>query len=182
MNSLSISGSPVRGYAGSMTSDADDALSWEGDEYRAVTPPEKKPVRTDASDRTLPDGWSAVGKDSDTVGRVEQDGTLTESHADAPPPMSTPMLVIVGVVGGIYLLYTVGWIIGGLNLQGGALFLVPALMYQVAVWAAVLAPALWFAAVWLLTRRSASWVRVLGFIAGVALLVPWPFVMTGAGA
>lgn len=92
------------------------------------------------------------------------------------------MLVLVGIIGGVYLLYTIGWIIGGLNLQGSALFLVPSVMYQVAVWTAVLAPALWFGAVWLLTRRSAGWVRVVGFLAGAALLVPWPFVMTGAGA
>lgn len=163
-----------------MTSDADDALSWEGDDEQAVAPHEKRPARSKARERALPDGWNAVGKDSDTVGRIEQDGTVTEPHADASQPISTPMLVLVGVIGGVYLLYTIGWIIGGLNLQGSALFLVPAVMYQVAVWAAVLAPALWFAAVWLLTRHSASWTRVLGFLIGAALLVPWPFVMTGA--
>jgi hypothetical protein len=96
-----------------------------------------------------------------------------------PQQLSTPMLLVVGVIGGVYLLYTVGWIIGGLNLQTTALFLVPGIMYHVAVWTAVLAPALWFAAVWLLTRGSAGWVRVLGFLAGAVLLVPWPFVMTG---
>ena len=156
-----------------MTSDADDALSWDGDD----DPPARK--RTDRSEpeRALPEGWEPVGKDSDTVGRIAADGTVTA--ADDPRPLSTPMLLLVGVIGGVYLLYTVGWIIGGLNLQGSALFLVPAIMYQVAVWAAVLAPALWFAAVWLLTRRSPGWVRVVGFIVGAALLVPWPFVMTG---
>lgn len=148
-----------------MTSDADDALSWDGDEDL----PSDKPA--------LPDGWNAVGKDSDSVGRVAEDGTVVEP-AD-PRSLSTPMLLLVGIVGGIYLLYTVGWVIGGLNLQGSASFLIPAVMYQVAFWAAVLAPALWFAAVWLLTRRSPSWVRALGFLGGILLLIPWPFVMTG---
>jgi hypothetical protein len=60
------------------------------------------------------------------------------------------------------------------------MFLIPDVMYQVALWAAVLAPALWFGAVWVLTRRSAPWVRVAGLLAGAVLLVPWPFVMTGA--
>lgn len=158
-----------------MTSDADDALSWDGDE-------EDQPTRrrADAAEQApaLPEGWRAVGKDSDTVGRLAEDGTVIESHE--PPPLSTSMLVLLGVVGGVYLLYTIGWIIGGMNLQISALFLVSGVMYQVGVWAAVLAPALWFAAVWVLTRRSASWVRVLGLLAGVAVLVPWPFVMTGA--
>lgn len=177
-----------------MTSDADDALSWEGDEdkpapSRGRKQREKRPSDSTTNGRALPDGWNAVGRDSETVGRIESDGTVSEptvseptvsESGEHPQGLSTPMLVLVGIVGGVYLLYTVGWIIGGLNLQGSALFLVPAVMYQVAVWAAVLAPTLWFAAVWLLTRHSASWVRVVGFLAGAALLVPWPFVMTGA--
>ena len=163
---LSISGECARRYAGGMTSDADDALSWEGDE--------------DLTSRrsALPDGWNAVGKDSDTVGYISEDATATE--AGESRGLSTPMLLFIGIVGGIYLLYSVGWIIGGFNLQGSASFLIPVVMYQVAFWAAVLAPALWFVAVWLLTRNSPSWARVLGFIGGVLLLIPWPFVMTGA--
>lgn len=149
-----------------MTSDADDALTWDGDEDA----PSVKP--------TLPDGWNAVGKGSTDVERTASAGTATE-HADTAP-LSTAMLLLLGVVGGIYLLYTIGWIIGGLTLQGSALFLIPGVMYQVALWAAVLAPTLWFLAVWMLTRRTPTWVRVLGLFGGVLLLVPWPFVMTGA--
>lgn len=149
-----------------MTSDADDPLAWEGDED------------TSSPKRALPEGWNAVGKDSENVDLIAEDGSIVE--AAEPRPLSTPMLLFVGIVGGVYLLYTVGWIIGGLNLQASASFLIPDVMYQVALWAAVLAPALWFAAVWLLTRRSPSWARALGFIGGVLLLIPWPFVMTGA--
>lgn len=148
-----------------MTSDADDALSWDGDEDG----PAEKPA--------LPRGWSAVGKDSDKVGIIAEDGTV--SAPEDAQSLSTPMLLLIGIVGGIYLLYTIGWIIGGLNLQGSALFLIPGVMFSVAMWAAVLAPALWFAAVWMLTRRSAAWTRVLGLLGGVLLLAPWPFVMTG---
>jgi hypothetical protein len=90
-----------------MTSDADDALSWEGDEDRSAPRPRSGKERTAEPVAALPDGWQAVGKDSEAVGRIQEDG-------------------------------------------------------------------------WLLTRRSAGWVRVLGFLAGAALLVPWPFVMSGA--
>lgn len=164
-----------------MTSDADDALSWEGDEDGSAATRRKQTAGTPASAAQLPDGWKAVGKDSESVERLGADRAVAEPAEPAEPQsLSTPMLLLVGIVGGVYLLYTVGWIIGGLNLEMSALFLVPSLMYQVAVWAAVLAPALWFTAVWLLTRRSAGWVRVLGLLAGAVLLVPWPFVMTGA--
>lgn len=157
-----------------MTSDADDALSWEGDDDR----PARRPVPEPEQNAALPSGWSAVGKRSETVGHVDEEGALI-GRADRPP-LSTPMLLLVGIVGGIYLLYTIGWIIGGLRLQSSAIFLIPDVMYQVALWVAVVSPALWFCASWLLTRRSASWVRVAGLLGGVLLLVPWPFVMTGA--
>ncbi|WP_194422312.1 hypothetical protein [Microbacterium abyssi] len=160
-----------------MTSDADDALSWEGDEDPSADKRRKQGNGIATPAPGLPNGWTPVGRDSASVERLTEDGAVVEPAE--PQPLSTPMLLLVGIVGGIYLLYTVGWIIGGLNLEMSALFLVPSLMYQVAVWAAVLAPALWFTAVWLLTRRSAAWVRVLGLLAGAALLVPWPFVMTG---
>lgn len=158
-----------------MTPDADDALSWEGDEDLATKSAPQPPSPA------LPEGWNALGKDSETVGRLDEDGEIiAPASEDEHRGLSTPMLLFVGIIGGVYLLYTVGWIIGGVTLQGSALFLVSSVMYQVAVWAAVLAPALWFAAVWMLTRRSAGWIRVLALLVGVALLVPWPFVMTGA--
>lgn len=157
-----------------MKSDADDALSWEGDDDH----PDQKRGPDAVQESVLPEGWKAVGKDSATVEYSDSDGVILDSHE--APALSTPMLLLAGIVGGIYLLYTIGWIIGGFRLQVGALFLVPTVMYQVGIWAAVLAPALWFTAVWLLTRQSASWQRILWLLGGVALLVPWPFVMTGA--
>ncbi|WP_426183546.1 hypothetical protein [Microbacterium sp. TWP3-1-2b2] len=157
-----------------MTSDADDALTWEGDDDR----PTQRPASDAEQEPALPRGWNALGKRSETVGRIQDDGTVSDPAER--PPLSTPMLLLLGIVGGVYLLYTVGWVIGGLTLQSSAMFLIPEVMYQVALWAAALAPALWFGAVWMLTRRSASWMRVTGLLGGVLLLVPWPFVMTGA--
>ncbi len=94
--------------------------------------------------------------------------------------MGNALLITVGVVGGIFLLYTIGWIVGGLRLEGTAQFLVSPLAYQFGFWLAVAAPAVWFATVFLLTRGARAWVRIVWLLAGVALLVPWPFIMTGA--
>lgn len=151
-----------------MTSDSDDALSWDGDEAA----PEK--------DRALPTGWNAVGKGSADVGRIEEDGTVVAPHADEPAGLSTPMLLILGVVGGIYLLYTIGWLIGGLRLQPLASFLVSDAMFLPWFVLAIAAPALWFLASWVLTRGRAAWIRIAVLLAGVVLLVPWPFVTVGA--
>ncbi|WP_460795804.1 hypothetical protein [Microbacterium sp. GXF0217] len=158
-----------------MTSDSDDALSWEGDEGH----PAQKP--------NLPKGWNAVGKGSD---RVVTDGAASDAapteapqggDEDAQPVgMSPVMLLFVGVFGGVYLLYAVGWLIGGLNLKPLANLIVADAMYVPWFILAVAAPALWMLTVWLLTRGAQAWVRILLLLAGAVLLVPWPFVMVGA--
>lgn len=94
--------------------------------------------------------------------------------------MGNAALIGFGVLGGVYLLFTIGWIVGGLRLAGVAQFLVSPVIYQFALWLAVLAAPLWFATAHLLTRDSKTWVRIVWLLAGAALLVPWPFVMTGA--
>ena len=162
----------------------DDALTWDGDDDPTLdagaTPPVESP--------TLPAGWSAVGKGSGALETpAEAAGTTDDASVDAPAgepsaPARTgnAVLITIGVVGGIFLLYTIGWIVGGMRLEGTAQFLVSPLAYQFGLWLAVAAPAIWFAAAFLLTRGARAWVRIVWLLAGVALLVPWPFIMTGA--
>ncbi len=174
-------------YAGDMTSDSDDALSWDGDEVGAPTgPASKKPAETrsettaaaqterPADDPALPEGWNAVGRGSAAVGRLGGDDD--EEHQ----PLSTAMLLILGIVGGVYLLYSVGWVVGGLRLKPLANFFVADAMFLPWFVFAVAAPLLWFLASWVLTRGKAGWIRVSALLLGVVLLVPWPFVTVGA--
>ncbi len=158
----------------------DDALSWGGDDDPTLDVGISKPgsAAADADPVALPAGYAAVGKGADAVGRLNTDGTVTPA-ADREP-MGSAALVTLGVIGGVYLLYVLGWVIGGLRLQGTAQFLVSPVAYQFALWLAVLAAPLWFATTWLLTRASKAWVRILWLVVGVLLLVPWPFMMTGA--
>ncbi|MFC8681557.1 DNA polymerase III subunit gamma/tau [Microbacterium ureisolvens] len=139
---------------------------------------------------TLPEGYTAVGKGSEAVasagagGAASVDADVTPDDdgdaADEPPHLGNGALVGLGVLGGVYLLYAIGWLIGGLRLQGRAQYLVFDVMYQGSLWLAVLAPLLWFATTFLLTRGSRAWVRFIWLAAGVVLLLPWPFVMIGA--
>lgn len=115
-----------------------------------------------------------MGKGSDAVGRFE-----AEAPEEEREPLSTAMLLILGVVGGIYLLYSVGWVVGGLRLKPLANLIVDDAMYVPWFVLAVAAPALWFLAVWVLTRARASWIRIGLLLVGVVLLVPWPFVTVG---
>lgn len=170
-------------YAGEMTSDSDDALSWDGDEGETPRKPAPKtpasehpepsaPVEHPA-DAALPDGWSAVGRGSAAVRHVDDEAE------EERPALSTAMLLLLGVVGGVYLLYSVGWVVGGLRLKPLANFFVADAMFLPWFVLAVAAPLLWFVASWVLTRGRAAWVRVGVLLLGVVLLVPWPFVTVG---
>ncbi len=160
-----------------MTSDSDDALSWEGDESApSTTPP-------------LPTGWKAVGRGSERVetpaeaeGETDAAAPLTVhggDDGDEPAGLSTAMLLTAGIVGGVYLLYSVGWVVGGLRLKPLANLIVADAMFLPWFVLAIAAPALWFLAVWVLTRGRAAWIRVALLLLGVVLLVPWPFVTVG---
>ncbi|GAA1959695.1 DNA polymerase III subunit gamma/tau [Microbacterium deminutum] len=163
----------------------DDALAWDSDDDPTLDV--GSPVATGGS--SLPEGFTAVGKDSetvgkdaDTVGRTSETVT-TASDAGAElherQPLGNAALVTLGILGGFYLLFTIGWVIGGFRLQGRAQYLFADVMFQGSFWLAALAPALWFGSVFLLTRRSAVWVRIVWLVAGAILLVPWPFIMVG---
>lgn len=185
----------------------DDALSWDGDDdptldVGTAAPTEAGPVATgpvpadtggagtDAARATavLPEGYTAVGRGSDAVGRSDEAGRAEESADvdDAPgtgrverEPLGNATLITLGILGGVYALYVIGWIIGGLRLRDTAQFLIAAGAFQFGFWLAAAAPILWFVTTYLLTRGSKSWLRIVWLIAGALVLIPWPFVMTG---
>ncbi|MEV8266266.1 DNA polymerase III subunit gamma/tau [Microbacterium sp. NPDC076911] len=169
-----------------MSSDRDDALSWDGDDDPTL---DAAPAAAPATASSLPKGYHAVGKGSESV----RDASQASPVADAPDatvesepessgaakPMGNAALVTTGVLGGAYALYVIGWVIGGLRLQGLAQYLVTDFMFLASFSLAALAPVIWFGTTLLLTRHSKTWVRIAWLFAGVILLVPWPFVMTG---
>jgi len=173
-----------------MTTDPDDdALRWDGDEPDAPAAPAEKapspaPAASTSSEtgsgtvRTGPGGAvTAAGAGSAAVGT----GATAEAPGEDEEPavIGNAALVFYGIIGGVYLLFAVGWIVGGLRLRPRASLLLVDWMYFPWMWLAALAPVLWFATTWVLTRGRATWIRVVALIAGAALLVPWPFVMFG---
>lgn len=183
----------------------DDALTWDGDDdptldigstetaaeerrsgVERVEPDDAGSADGAESAAVLPEGYTAVGRGSERVTSREADEASAEARATdgaataGKTPMGNTELIVLGVLGGVYALFAIGWLIGGLRLQGWRPFLVTDAMYQGSLWLAVLAPVLWFATVFLLTRGARTWVRFAWLAAGVVLLVPWPFVMIGA--
>lgn len=147
-----------------MGADSDDeALSWAGEtdptHVRAPKPGDTDPKRS---------------ADGTTAGAAATDAT-----DDAQSSLNPVMLVVFGILAGIYLLYATGWVLVGLTGRvpvQGAFF---GIMYQVGEALAVASPFFWAGAVWLRVKRPA-W-RMLWLLIGVLVLAPWPFIFGGMG-
>lgn len=164
-------------YAGIVTRPSDDdALSWAGDDDPTLVPGTDARVRPTADGDASAAGEHPAGESATAVQPEDE-----VAHADASAPLSNAALILLGVFGGVYLLYTIGWLVGGLRLQTVAVFLVAPTVSIPALVLAVAAPFVWFVATYLLTRGRAAWLRLVWLAAGAVLLVPWPFAMLGSG-
>lgn len=154
----------------------DDALRWEGDD-----------------DPTLAPGWRRVGNAAPATdaspGAPTGDGDLREAedgtHADveataddtgaARRQTGSVELLVLGVLAGVYLLYTVGWLLTAVRTSAPGTSIVADAMYSLGLWLSVLAPALWFGLVFAVVSRPGR--RLLWLIVGAVVLVPLPFVL-----
>lgn len=84
-------------------------------------------------------------------------------------------LVAYGIVGGVFLLYSIGWFIAVQRDTFTQPSLFGEVMYQLGEFLAIASPIIWMAAIFALVRRASTRLALLGL--GVLLLVPWPFVM-----
>jgi hypothetical protein len=103
-----------------------------------------------------------------------------EQGERAKPAQSSFFLVMYGVLAGIYLIYTVGWLVGMHHVAstgGSALTVISA---AVAQGLALASPTLWFLTTLYLTRKRSAVSRLLALIAGLAVVLPWPFILLGA--
>lgn len=155
--------------------DEDDALRWEGDDDASLAP-----------------GWKRVGSPVPlaSTGDAEAEGTPIENETTDVAASGTPVvdedddstaqpgsaeLVLLGVFGGVYLLYTLGWILSVLRVQNTAAEPLSQFMFALGTWLAVLAPALWFGVTFALTRGRAR-ARLVWLLVGAVVLLPVAFV------
>ncbi|SEC55296.1 hypothetical protein SAMN04489806_3198 [Paramicrobacterium humi] len=141
----------------------DDALSWAGDDDPTLQPGpgEQKQLRP---------GWKLVGRPSRVPAPRDTD--------EEPSQMGSAMLIALGILAGVYLLYTIGWSINIARDTYPAPAPIDQVMYTVGLWLAVAAAPLWFATTLLFTRRLVR-ARIVWLIIGAIVLVPWPFVIGG---
>lgn len=137
-----------------MASLDDDALRWEGDEDRLTTGEPESPAR-----RT-----SKTKEESSDSESTEKTG------------LSSLALVSMGVFAGIYLLFTVAWLITALRNPTAIADVLGNTMFQLGMWLTVLAPALWFIAVVVIWKNMGVLKQMLWLTVGVVALIPWPYI------
>ncbi|BDU11120.1 hypothetical protein AINA4_10410 [Aurantimicrobium sp. INA4] len=143
-----------------MSTHEDDALSWAGDEDRLVTGAPQSAKR-DAR------GASSVNSSTKEAG----DGT----GENVQTGLSSIALVGFGIFGGIYLLYSVAWLITALRNPTQIADPLGNSMFVLGLWLAVAAPSLWFAAVLYLGLTSSVTKRMVYLLLGAFVLIPWPY-------
>ena len=171
----------------------DDALSWDGDDdptldIGANPTVSDEPVKrstdaapgVDSDTAVLPDGFTAVGKGSEGVRRPDPADGRDAEEKDGHRSLSSAGLIGLGIFAGVYLLLTLGWLLGAGRLQLVAQLFLDPIAFQITLWLAVAALPLWFVTVLWFTRTGATWVRFALLGAGAVLLIPWPFVLSGA--
>ncbi|SEN17491.1 DNA polymerase III subunit gamma/tau [Cryobacterium sp. TMT1-3] len=159
----------------------EDALNWAGDDDPTLQNGSTDPARTEPS--ALPAGWTipqgaahptAVPSTTDAAS-PEPDGADVTAQPDSAAA-SSAALVGMGILAGMYLLYTVGWFIGVARIEKPISDPVAEFMFSLGAWLAVAAPLAWFGATYWLTTGSPR-ARRAWLLIGVLVLAPLPFIL-----
>lgn len=128
---------------------------------------EAEPAAATAAEPAAP-----AGGDAEAAAPAEAD--------EIPEQMSNGALVVLGVFGGVYLLYTWGWLViaqayadyaRAAAAGSGSLGVV---LQQIVYWAAPAAPVLWFLAALLASRGGRTGRLALLLLVGLVVLLPLP--------
>jgi len=144
-----------------MSTPEEDALSWAGDDDRLTTGSPLSAKR-DAG------GASSVKKSKPTRDAPE--------ISDQPAGLSSAALIGFGIFAGIYLLFSVAWLITALRNPTQIADVLGNAMFQFGLWLSVAAPALWYGAVLYLAKNKKVSTRLLFLLLGVVVLIPWPYI------
>lgn len=162
-----------------MTSRNDDALSWAGDDDPTLTPPIQSgeaaavtPANTEQPEAATVLEQAELAEDAE----VEAELAAAEK---ASAQLSSAALITLGILGGVYLLFTIGW---GIVVARTTVTFFPLdslfleICFRIGQFLSIAAAPLWFVSTLLLTQKR-TWRSRLGWLLlGVFVLVPWPFI------
>ena len=148
---------------------------------------------TDAYVEAAPDVHSSAGRSAHAVdpplseGEVgaepKLDDDANDAEFDGRPQMSNGALVVLGVFGGLYLLYTWGWFIvaqaysGNNAVTAAGSGLIGGVLQQIIFWAAPLAAPLWFFMALALSRGGRTKRLAILLLIGAVALLPLPMLI-----
>jgi len=130
------------------------------------------------------DALAWAGDDDPSLAAEAQASRLTvDSDAEtAPVSRQTPgvLLVTYGVLGGIYLIYTFGWLLSlqrFIDIRSVSPDPLTEIMFQFGAFLVLASPAVWFGAIFLLTRGQKPLSRLAWLLVGLIAVLPWPFIL-----
>ncbi|MBP2437817.1 DNA polymerase III subunit gamma/tau [Microbacterium amylolyticum] len=153
-----------------MSTSDEDALSWGGDDDPTL-------AVTSESDADV--AVTAAESSADTSEQAVEEVVSDEPEEDVSRGPGNVELVTYGVLGGIYAMWVVGWVLGVNRVRDWILaqpMSSPDAMFQASAILAPAAPVMWFVATLLLTRGGPAWQKILWLGVGVIALIPWPFI------
>ena len=154
--------------------DDDDALTWAGARDPSLyETPEVKASKGAKTAKPVKEPTSAAAA-TEAVPAVA-DAEADDAADELAPGMSSVVLIALGLLGGIYLLYTVGWFVSWQRLVYTDPDLLELAAFRVQQVLAIVAAPLWFGATLFFTRERKPAVRLLWLVIGAVVLVPWSF-------
>ena len=156
--------------------DDEEALTWAGARdpslYETPEPKVTAPVRPAKTKSTAASAASAAA-----VNAEDADDTGVDDDEDLRPSMSSVMLICLGVLGGVYALYTIGWFVSWQRLVYIDPDVLELTAFRVQQATAIITPALWFGASLYFTRGRKPAIRLLWLVIGALVLIPWSFTL-----
>ncbi|MCY7413346.1 MAG: hypothetical protein LH471_09995 [Salinibacterium sp.] len=126
--------------------------------------------------------WAGDDDPSLAVGAKASRRAASAEAETAPTGRQIPgvLLVTYGVLGGIYLIYTFGWLLSLqrlIGVRGVSSDPLTEIMFQFGAFLALAGPTLWFAATFLLTRGQKPLSRLAWLLVGLLAVLPWSFIL-----
>ncbi|MEF2979340.1 hypothetical protein, partial [Subtercola sp. YIM 133946] len=156
-----------------------DALDTSRSSVAAPTPDTAAAQTTPRAAAAVPPSVAAAARATAAAARataddVSADDELAAAEA-AEQQLSSPALILFGLIGGVFFLYTIGWFVSLLRSVPDSTSLAGIVQIVLTV-LAIAAPVLWFAVTLFVAYRRRVSVRIAWLLVGVVVLIPWPFV------
>ncbi|WP_378147369.1 hypothetical protein ACFJGV_05250 [Cnuibacter sp. UC19_7] len=155
------------------TRDAVAAAAASGDSV--ATPPAQAP-RSGARPTPAARPGRSVLEEAEEAEELAAARDLADAERETAP-LSSIALIVMGILGGVYALYTIGWLVSFSRFPVGDGFTFTILSIRMLQVLAVAAAPLWFGGVLLILQKRPIRYRFLWLVIGVLVLVPWPFLM-----